>query len=346
MNIRRLLAMTLCCGIALPAGWAYYRETTVGDGMAGSAESFLASLDDAQRSRAVVPYADARRVDWHFIPKPERKGLQIKEMSESQRLHAHELLKTALSELGYSKTTQIMELEKLLKELQTGDGPLRDWERYYFTLFGDPSGTERWGLSVEGHHLSLNFVVENGQVLSTTPQAFCTNPAVVKTPNSTGVETGTRILAKEETLGFELVNSLSAEQATVAVIDAKAPAEVRAPGAAHPPTDPPVGITTKDLTESQQQLLRSLIDEYAQAMPAPVAEERWSAIEEAGWENVHFAWAGAREPGIGHYYRIQGPTFVIELVNTQPDVAGNLANHVHCLWRDMRGDFALPIGGE
>ncbi|MEO1972064.1 MAG: DUF3500 domain-containing protein, partial [Pirellulaceae bacterium] len=50
------------------------------------------------------------------------------------------------------------------------------------------------------------------------------------------------------------------------------------------------------------------------------------------------------KPGIGHYYRIQGPTFLIEFVNTQPDAAGNPANHIHCVWRDMKGDFAIPVG--
>ena len=78
-------------------------------------------------------------------------------------------------------------------------------------------------------------------------------------------------------------------------------------------------------------------------MPAEVATERLSAIEQAGFEKVYFAWMGAEKPGIGHYYKIQGPTFLIEFVNTQADAAGNPANHIHCLWRDMRGDFGIPI---
>ncbi len=78
-------------------------------------------------------------------------------------------------------------------------------------------------------------------------------------------------------------------------------------------------------------------------MTAEVAGERLAAIRDAGWDKVSFCWAGATEQGIGHYYRVQGPTFLIELVNTQPDAAGNPANHIHCVWRDMKGDFANPL---
>ena len=71
-----------------------------------------------------------------------------------------------------------------------------------------------------------------------------------------------------------------------------------------------------------------------------------TAIREAGVEKIHFAWAGADKPGVGHYYRVQGPSFLIEFVNTQPDAAGNVANHIHCVWRDLGGDFALPIASK
>ena len=102
------------------------------------------------------------RVGWHFIPKAERKGLQIKEMTEPQRKAAHALLRSTLSQVGYDKATQIMQLEQILHELEEAKGTrrfARDPQRYYFTIFGTPGPTERWGLSIEGHHLSLNFVV-------------------------------------------------------------------------------------------------------------------------------------------------------------------------------------------
>ncbi|RLS29596.1 MAG: DUF3500 domain-containing protein [Planctomycetota bacterium] len=65
-----------------------------------------------------------------------------------------------------------------------------------------------------------------------------------------------------------------------------------------------------------------------------------------GWASsraaVKFSWAGSLKPGIGHYYRVEGPTFVVELCNVQPDAEGNPANHIHCMWRDCTGDFDLP----
>jgi hypothetical protein len=344
MQRRSLLLAALIAGLAATGSWSYYREVAAGAAMTEAASSYLSQLDAAQKAKGVLAYGDKQRVDWHFIPKEARKGLQIKEMTEPQRQGAHALLQAALSQVGYEKATKIMSLEKLLRELE-GDARKwpRDWEMYYFTVFGDPSGQEKWGLSVEGHHLSLNFVVENGKVISTTPQVMATNPAIVKSKNTVGLAEGTRILAQEELLAFELVNSLDEAQKQVAIFDKTALKEVRGAGEAQPPQDPPIGITADKLTSDQRVTLRKLIDEYARSMPESVAKQRWEEIEAAGFSTIHFAWAGALEPGIGHYYRIQGPTFVVELVNTQPDAAGNIANHVHCLWRDMRGDFAIPV---
>ena len=49
-----------------------------------------------------------------------------------------------------------------------------------------------------------------------------------------------------------------------------------------------------------------------------------------------FAWAGATGPVAGqpHYYRVDGPGFLVEFDNRQ-----NGANHIHSVWRDPGGDF-------
>lgn len=329
------------------AGWTFFRAASTATDMSEAAEAWIGLLDEDQKKIALLSYDDdaAQRIDWHFIPKDERKGLQIKHMTPEQRKAALVLLRAALSDSGYDKAEKIMSIERLLHELERGGRFLRDPERYYFTIFGADFGG-RWGLSVEGHHLSLNFVVADGRVISTTPQMFGANPAVVMTENKSGFRKGSRILAQEELLAFELVNGLNDSQRQAAIIAEEAPKEIRAAGEAQPPTDPPAGIAAAELTSDQQNLLRDLIEEYAKAVPPEVAGERLAAIDEAGFDSVHFAWAGARQPGIGHYYRIQGDTFLIEFVNTQPDVAGNPANHIHCVWRDMRGDFAIPLRSE
>jgi hypothetical protein len=339
LSLITLLVATVC----VVGGWKAYKANVATD-MSTAAEKFLASLDEKQRAQATMEYDAPKRVNWHFIPLAERKGLQIKHMDAAQRKAAHALLSASLSEIGYGKATKIMALEGLLKELEkakTGT-PLRDTERYYFTVFGKPAANGKWGLSIEGHHMSLNFVVDKNQVVSSTPAVFCTNPAIVK-EGAVGIETGTRVLEKEETIAFELIKSLTDEQKKVAIIDATAPKEVRAAGEAQPPQEKPAGIAAEKLEGAQKKLLRQLVEVYLKNHPEEVVGQRLDEIESAGWDKLHFAWAGALEPGVGHYYRIQGPTFLVELVNVQPDAAGNPANHVHSIWRDVRGDFAVPV---
>jgi hypothetical protein len=350
MNLRRFAAPLVTLIVALSAtaaAWSYYQLAAAGTTMSEAATKFLASLTAEQRAKAALPYDDKRRIAWHFIPLEgarEREGLKVREMTPEQRTAAQALLKSALSEVGYGKANKIMELETLLHELQKGKGgPIRDSERYYFVVYGAPTRDSRWGLSIEGHHLSLNFVVDKGQVISSTPTALCANPAIVMNENVPSIKKGTRVLAKEETLAFDLLASLSDEQKKAAVIAEKAPSEVRAAGEPQPPTDGPVGLAAEKMTGQQRGVLQSLLDEYCNNLPVDVAKQRHEAIEKQGIGQVHFAWAGAQKPGVGHYYRVQGPTFLIEFVNTQPDSAGNPANHIHSVWRDMQGDFALPI---
>ena len=178
------------------------------------------SFSEDQKKIAVYPVDSPKQLGWHFIPKDERKGLELNAMTEAQREATDAMLQTLLSQAGYAKTTSIMGLEKLLKELQEkngGNGPIRDHLRYYVTLFGEPSSTGRWGVSFEGHHLSLNYVIENYKIVASSPQFFATNPAIVKTENQT-VPIGTRLLRFEETIAFELVQSLSEKQRSKAII--------------------------------------------------------------------------------------------------------------------------------
>lgn len=341
----RVIAVSLLviCGLTAVGSGAFWASRP-GPEMTTAANRWLEQLTDAQREKAVLAYDAPQRVDWHFIPKDARKGLQIKDMTPPQRKAALELLNASLSQIGYGKATKIMALEALLKELEkTRKGtPLRDTERYYFTVFGQPNETSRWGLSIEGHHMSLNFVVEKGNVISSTPTMFGSNPALVKGEDLAGIAKGTRVLAKEELLAFELVESLNAEQMKKALIAEKALDEVRNAGKPQPPLDGAVGLAASAMTEAQQKTLKGLVEAYAENLPEEVAKQRLDAIRASGFEKLHFAWAGATKPGIGHYYRVQGETFLIEFVNTQPDAAGNVANHIHCVWRDMAGDFALP----
>ncbi len=315
--------------------------------MTAAAERFVDMLSANQRSQTLLPYDGPARTDWHYIPKPSRKGLQVKDMEPGQRKAAFELLHSALSAVGYEKATKIMQLEAILHELEKSrvNGMIRDTERYYFTLFGKPSSDSRWGLSVEGHHLSLNFVVDGNQVVSSTPTFFGANPATLQADYGPQFKKGLRVLADEEQLAFDLLHSLNDEQRKKAVVADKAPNDVRDAGKASPPISSAVGLPASEMSSEQLATLQKLIATYAHNLPADVAAARLAKIESNGIDGVTFCWAGADKPGIGHDYRVQGKSFLIEFNNTQPDSAGNPANHVHTVWHDLQGNFAIPVGG-
>jgi len=316
-----------------------------GGAMVQAANVWLATLAPEQKARALKPWEDAGRVGWHFIPKFERKGLPLREMVPSQQQGAFDLLRAAVSQAGYDKSRSIMQLDEMLR-LQEGSNAknIRDAERYFFTIFGTPAEKGTWGLSVEGHHLSLNFVVRDGQVVDSTPQFFGANPAEVRTRFYGLPEPGFRVLGMEEQLAFDLVRSFDATQKAKGIIAPECPKDIRAAGETQSPKEPAKGIPASELKPEQQALLRRIIETYCFAMADEVAKERLMLIEKAdgGWNAIHFAWAGATEPGIGHYYLVEGPSFVIEFCNVQPDAEGNPANHIHCVWRDRTGDFDLP----
>jgi hypothetical protein len=344
--MKRHLAYVLAVAAALSAavGWAVLRDANTGVSMTAAARAFLATLSDEQQATVALPADSPLRFDWHFIPKDQRKGLQIKHMNEAQRTAALGLLRSALSQAGYDKATRIMSLEGILRELEKGrsGGAIRDPERYYYTLFGEPDERGRWALSIEGHHLSLNFAVAQGRVIASTPTFFAANPHLVRDGMPGGVPAGTRVLAEEETLAFQLLDSFTPQQREKAMLADKAPRDIRAAGELQSPPYAADGLPFSALNGTQQQLLRQLIAIYARNVPTDLASARLQAVELDGYDRVYFGWAGADRPGVGHYYLIQGPTFVIEFVNVQPDAAGNPASHIHSVWRDPTGDFGVP----
>jgi hypothetical protein len=103
------------------------------------------------------------------------------------------------------------------------------------------------------------------------------------------------------------------------------------------------GLPLAAMSEQLRNLARELVADFTHSLRHDLAEAELARIKDAGVDKIHFAWAGARTEGIGHYYRVQGPTFLIEFVNTQPDGAGNPANHIHCVYRSMAGDFGEKL---
>lgn len=304
--------------------------------MTMAATRLLASLSGEQRQRATFPFESEERVKWHFIPNEmfPRNGIQLKELSPEQRSLTHGLLKSGLSQRGYMTTTAIMDLERVLKVLESGGRFARDHDEYFISIFGTPVAGGTWGWRFEGHHLSLHFTIVGGSVAVSSPAFLGSNPAEVRD----GPMKGLRVLGPKEDAARALLLALDAAQRAIAVVSDVPPSDIVTGNKL--PIEPlsPVGIRASALSAGQRALLQNVLDAYTSLMADDIAAQRLTRVRQAGLENITFAWAGAMERGKPHYYRVQGPTFLIEYDNTQND-----GNHVHSVWRDFTGDFGRDL---
>jgi hypothetical protein len=337
---RILLALVL---VAALAGLAYVGQKVESTGlkMVEAGDRFVASLTDNQKKKAVFDFDNKERTNWHFIPmqdkdkRPTRKGLPMQDMTAEQRQAALALLRTGTSEAGYKKATTIMTLESILNELEKGGAMVRNPKWYFFTVFGTPSKTGKWGWRVEGHHLSLNFVVDNGKVTAATPAFFGANPARVKA----GDRKGLRTLPEAEDLAKELFRSLNDDQRKEALQEKQFPEITQ--GNADAGVGEPRGLAAVRMSDKQRSILVKLLESYTARLPGDIGAEEMRQLRQARVAKIHFAFAGGLQEGQPYTYRIQGPTFVVEFLNVQPDSANNPANHIHSAWRNVKGDFGV-----
>jgi hypothetical protein len=243
------------------------------------------------------------------------------------------LLKSALSAAGYDKVVNIIELELVLREIETF-GLMRDPERYHLTVYGTPSRAAAWGWRFEGHHLSLNFTLAGDRAVVDTPSFLGANPAEVRK----GPRAGLRVLGAEMDDARTLLDSLSESQRAQAVFDARTYGDIVTANAAKVDPLAPVGIAVAQLSEQQRALLMKLVETYARTFEPSLAEARLARVRDGGFENVRFGWAGSTQRGRPHYYRVQGPRFLIEYDASQGD-----GNHIHTVWRDFNGDFGRDL---
>lgn len=344
MKLNDRLRVAVLCLLATTA-LAAYKIQTVPE-MVKAANNLLVTLSPEQKAKLRYDFTHAERMNFHFTPGPwnnvARKGLPLREMTSDQVKLAHALLATAVSQQGYTKATTIMSLEQILKEAEAGGrGNIqRDPDGYFVTVFGEPSETGLWGFRIEGHHLTLNFTIDKGKVLADTPAFMGANPAEVKQ----GPRIGLRVLGREEDLARELVSSLDAQQKTVAVVNPTAPADILSHENLSIDMIPnfdikkPTGIQASKLSAKQLETLTALIEEYAYRMPVELADVTMTEIKKPGLAQVYFTWSGGMKKGDQHYYRVHGPSFLIEFNNTQ-----NQGNHVHSVWRDLKNDFGRDV---
>ena len=324
-SLRIALPLALAAGLA---GVAYVAQQIepAGTKMVDAADKFLGTLKDEQKSRANLEYDSKERTNFHFVPlqddkkRPTRKGLPIEDMSADQKAAALEMVRAGTSASGFLQATTIMSLESILAELEKGGAMVRKPEWYFFTVFGKPSKTGKWGWRVEGHHLSLNFTLENGKVISATPAVFGANPATVKA----GPKQGLRTLPESDDLARELYSSLDDEQKKVARRE-KQFREVEQANVV-PTLDGPTGLPTTKLNEQQKAILRKLVLSYLERMPEEVRQPS-AELREAGLD-IYTSHLPAQRTASAQLPR--GRTDLRDRIPQRPGrFSEESANHIH-----------------
>lgn len=325
---RRLVAIAvLSCPVFVAAGAtaARARRQTPAQRMQEAARALLDAatghLADLQTGSD-----NPERRNWGYAPVP-RRGLPLFAVSDAIRQRIWDLVDTGLGERGRRQAREVIALEERLFR-RSGDDDRLDPGRYFVTLFGVPGRLGDWGWRFEGHHLSLNFRIRDGRVVGSTPAFFGGEPARSGEPDAP------EPFAAEEADARALVTSLPESLRRAAVISSSAPKDVLT-GNDVPAARPPLlGVSHEQLDDDARERLVGLLQLYASRFAPELAAAELSAIDAAGLARVHIAWAGGLEPGEPCYYRIQGPTFVVEY-----SVTGDDAGHVHTVWRDFASDF-------
>ncbi len=328
--VRGLVQTLILC---LMSAFTHAQQLTLTGEMISATNDFIASLDITQQHGALFHFDDDERTNWYFTP-VERKGVSYKAMNEEQRAAARRLLQVFLSADGFAKTEEVRGLESVLAEIEVNGRFDRDPELYFFSIFGEPDMEAPWALRYEGHHLAFNWTFAGGAGIASTPQFLGSNPAEVRG----GARMGTRVLHREEDLARELVTSLGEGQMSDAVMEVRVPRDILTGNEQLVQPLEDSGVAWGSLTGAQQDKLMELVREVAIVQAPPLARARLENIEQAGKDGIRFVWIGGLERGDAHYYRVQGPTFLIEYDNTQ-----NNANHIHLVWRDFEGDFGRDL---
>ena len=311
-------------------------QLTLVEKMTDAGRKFFDSLNADQKSKACFEYLDGERLFWYYPPM-NRHGLALRDMEDSQREKAFDLMATGLTERSYKQAKQIIDLENVLGPLEKERGHIsfkRDPELYYFTIFGTPNADGPWGWRAEGHHISLHFSIYQGKIISMTPFFFGANPAEVRQ----GPKNGLRVLSDREDIAFDLMNSLDEGQKKTAIIYGQAPYDILTYNSSKVSLPAEEGLPISKMNGTQREIVTSLITEYINQVHKELADQKFAELRDHGIENVHFAWGGATDHGGEHYYRLHGGRFVVEFDNRQ-----NGANHIHSVWRDVDNDFCEDV---
>src|SRR5229473_7893382 len=263
------LAAVLCCGLAQAQSSSVISKITA------SANGFLSSLDEGQRSKVLFDFNDAeQRKKWSNLPTTmvPRAGLKMGDLSAPQRKAAMGLLAAMLSKHGYEKVLAIVEGDEALRVASGARGSMFGRDLFYISILGKPSVNDPWMLQFGGHHLALNITMV-GKDGILTPSHTAAQPAKYTVDGKT-----VRPLGAENDKAFALVNALDEGQRKQAILNYKVADLVLGPG--HDgKTIQPEGIQCSAMNASQQAMLLDLIGEWAGIVHEQAAAMRMAEIK-------------------------------------------------------------------
>lgn len=304
---------------------------TPAGGIADAAKKFLASLDEAQRGKVEFDFKDdAQRKRWSNLPTGifRRAGLRLGDLTQSQRDVAMAVLAAALSPQGYEKVLQIVEGDEVLKKAE-GGRLIFGRDEYYVSFLGQPSTTGPWMIQFGGHHLGLNITLV-GEQGTLAPSHTGAQPAIYELEGKT-----VRPLGREVDKAFALISSLDEAQRKQAILGFQMRDLVLGPGR-DGQTIQPEGIKGSALTGKQREMMLDLASEWTDIMHEAVAKAKMEEMKKNIAE-TWFAWSGPTEKGSAAYFRIQGPTVIIEYAPQR--MGGDATQHIHTIYRDPTNDY-------
>jgi hypothetical protein len=305
-----------------------------------AANTFLAMLDAGERAKAAFPFNSPQKTNWSNLPSGiyQRNSLRLGDLTPAKRSAALAVVAAVLSADGYRKVTDIMNGDEVLRGAgggQTGGrggrgGVTFGAAEYYIAILGTPSATTPWMVQFGGHHLAINVTIV-GQNNVITPSLPAAQPAKYTLNGQT-----IRPLGKENDKGFALIGALNAEQRKQAILTYRVSDLVLGPGE-DGKTIQPEGILATALNANQQTMLLDLAHEWVGILNDEGAAARMAEIR-SNLSRTWFAWSGATENGGLAYFRIQGPTVLIEYAPQQGDL-----DHIHTIYRDPTNDYGARL---
>ena len=297
-----------------------------------SAKALLDTLDQSGRSKAQFSFDSPQKSNWSNLPTPmfHREGVRLGDLTPVQRTAAMTLLSVAFSADGYRKVIEIMRGDEMLKSRgPSGGNVVFGEDEYYLAFVGAPSISAPWTLQFGGHHLAINLTL-GGSDATLAPSHTAAQPA-----RYTFEGRITRPLGDENDKGFALINALDSAQRGQAILGYQVPDLVLGPGK-DGRTIQPEGIRASALSAAQQTMLLDLVREWVGIMSDAFAEARMAEIR-AKLPDTYFAWSGPTTIGSLAYFRIQGPTLVIEYAPQRS------VDHIHTIYRDPTNDYGAKF---